>query len=299
MLNLSLSLRTQLKTQFYISSPIIKEISFAQDGTKKLLISLFDKEIIESVIIPQGKRITVCISTQAGCKLGCNFCLTGKKGFRRNLYAYEIVDQILLIQNYLNKNISNIVLMGMGEPLDNYTNTIKALQTITSPKGIYFSPKRITLSTVGLLPQLNKLIKENLKIKIAISLNASNNALRNAIMPINKKYPLTQLIEYIRKFPLKPREKVTIEYVLIRGINDNHICAEQLALLLRGLKVKINLIPYNKNKYLPFLPSEASIIENFKNILNKHNYQVTIRHSKGSDILAACGQLGYNNSKNI
>ncbi|MGA1823705.1 MAG: 23S rRNA (adenine(2503)-C(2))-methyltransferase RlmN [bacterium] len=299
MLNLSVSFRERLKDCFFISCPTIDTIAAAEDGTKKLLISLQDKipsesgAKIETVIIPDKKRTTVCVSTQIGCKQGCKFCLTGKAGFTRDLYAYEICDQIALAQRCCKTRISNIVLMGMGEPLDNYENTIQAIRIMTSSLGFSFSPKRITLSTVGLVPKIKKLYKEKLKIKLAISLNAATDAIRDDIMPINRKYPLSQLIECIRAYTLKTGERITLEYVLIGAINDSPVCAEQLVKLLRNLKIKINLIPYNKNPYLPFSPPETEAVMIFFNVLKKHNYHATIRESKGAEIFAACGQLGY------
>ncbi|MGA1869510.1 MAG: 23S rRNA (adenine(2503)-C(2))-methyltransferase RlmN [bacterium] len=291
--NLPHTLREKLNSIFFIYYPRIEKIQQAEDGTQKLFIALEDGCGIETVIIPDKKRITMCISTQVGCKQGCKFCLTGRAGFTRNLYHYEICDQIALAQSRLKARISNIVLMGMGEPLDNYENTMHALHTILSPFGFSFPSKRVTLSTVGLVPYIKKLSEEHLNINLAISLNAGNDTIRNSIMPINKKYPLFNLIKCIRAYPLKSREKITIEYVVIGTINDSALCAEQLSQLLKNCKIKINLIPYNNNLYLPFhAPTEEAILK-FFTILKNHNYNVTIRESKGADILAACGQLGY------
>jgi 23S rRNA (adenine2503-C2)-methyltransferase len=217
----------------------------ARDGTKKFLFQLEDGNRIESVLIPERDRLTLCVSTQVGCALGCQFCLTGKKGFKRNLKPSEIVNQILAAKKSLAEDqpITNIVLMGMGEPLANYENTLKAIQLMSHSDAFKFSSRRVTLSTVGLLPELERLAAGRVPFRLAVSLNATDDETRSRLMPINRQHPLKKLLDLCRRFPLRPRERITFEFVLLKGINDSVQDAKRLVKLLRGIPSKVNLIP--------------------------------------------------------
>ncbi len=297
MTNLSIVFRNRLSELSYISRLSISDKRVSKDGTEKYLFLLEDGSSIESVLIPDEDRLTLCISTQVGCKLNCVFCLTGKGGFVRNLKHSEIIEQILAVRRE-NKNITNIVLMGMGEPLDNYENTIKSLKTMTSPHGLKIPAKRITLSTSGLIPEIERLAKENLKINLAISLNTPDNETRDKLMPINKKYPVEDLLKVLRKYPLSPGRRITFEYVMLKGINDSMEDADRLSKILKGLKCKINLIPFNCFEGSNLESPDNKRVEDFKNLLVSRHYTAIIRKSKGADILAACGQLRAGSRKN-
>lgn len=288
----SKSLREDFSQIYFIDNIKLIERRFSSDGTEKYLFELNDGEKIESVLIPDKDRLTLCVSSQVGCPLGCKFCLTGKIGFRRNLKAWEILDQFIQTTKIIvkeDKKITNVVFMGMGEPLLNFENTVEALWRFKDL--IRFSPRRITLSTVGIIPAIRKLPKLAPPIKLAISLNATDNVTRSFLMPINKKYPLEELIETLKNYPLKQRERITIEYVLLKEINDSEENAHNLAKLLKNIPCKINLIPFNPWHGCEFeRPNEATILK-FQQILISKGYSVFIRKSKGLDILAACGQL--------
>ncbi|HEY7535850.1 MAG TPA: 23S rRNA (adenine(2503)-C(2))-methyltransferase RlmN, partial [Thermodesulfobacteriota bacterium] len=231
-----------------------------------------------------------CVSTQVGCALGCTFCLTGRVGKIRNLNTSEILDQYIEINNRNNKSITNIVFMGMGEPLDNLENTVKALKTFTHSNFIGFSPKRITVSTSGLVPKIKEL-GEQISVNLSISLNAPGNDVRNEIMPINKKYPIKELIEEGARFPILKRKTLTFEYVLIKGINDSDEDARKLGELLMGIKCKVNLSPFNEAHPLPYQsPSDERVLV-FQKVLLSYDIHVRIRKNRGRDILGACGQL--------
>ena len=293
MTNLSRGHRALLSQKVYISRLIEIKRQISSDGTEKFLFALEDDHRIESVLIPEEERLTLCISTQVGCGMGCTFCLTGKGGLIRNLKSSEIINQFLTIQKNLSgdKWITNIVFMGMGEPLANYKNTIKAIEILTHPHGIAFSARKITLSTSGLIPQIKRLGESGLNINLAISLNASADEQRCIIMPINNRYPLPKLLEVCKKYPLKKRRMLSFEYVLIKGLNDSPEDAVRVTKLLRGIRCKINLLPFNEfpgSQYKK--PSEESILK-FQEVLLNHHFSVFIRKSRGADILAACGQL--------
>ena len=265
----------------------------SSDGTEKFLFGLEDGQTIESVLIPDKDRLTLCISSQVGCAMGCRFCLTGKSGLIRNLKAWEIVEQILSVNRLIKpKKITNIVFMGMGEPLANLDEVAGALNRIISYFGI--SKRRITLSTAGLVPRILELPGKAPDVNLAISLNATTDAVRDRLMPVNKKYPIRSLIEACRRFPLRPRRLLTFEYVLIAGVNDSVEDGRRLVRLLRGLRCKVNLIPLNPPN--PDVgsdlqrPSDAAVLA-FQKVLVDNNMTALIRESKGQDILAACGQL--------
>jgi len=293
MTNLSKKFRQELKAVSTISSLHPLRVEEARDGTKKFLFQLEDGNLIESVLISDKSRLTLCVSTQVGCALGCRFCLTGKKGWKRNLMVSEILNQILAVRETLKdgSSITNIVLMGMGEPLANYDNTLKALELMVHPEAFKFSSRRVTLSTAGLLPELERLSKEKISFRLAISLNASDEETRTFLMPVNRRYPLERLLEVCRHFPLRPRARITFEYVLVGGINDTSQDAKRLLKLLRGIPSKINLIPLNEAPGIPFKKTSDEKVREFQEILVKGGFTAIVRASKGADISAACGQL--------
>ena len=293
MTNLSASLREQLAQDFTISRLAIERQAESTDGTVKFLFRLADDRSIESVLIPETKRLTLCVSTQAGCGFGCVFCATAILGLKRNLHASEIVDQILEASRTLDndRRITNVVLMGMGEPLANYRETVRALAVITDNSwGIGISPRRITLSTVGLVPQIYRLMNET-NVNLAISLHAATDELRSRLMPVNRKYSLRQLIDCCRALPIPRRKRITFEYVLLRGVNDSPADAQKLIELLRGIRCKINLIPFNPHRGSEFGRPEIKDVDVFQQILYSHGLQVNVRRPRGDDIAAACGQL--------
>ncbi len=289
MTDLSKELREKLSQIAFIDSiRLVKRQISQKDFSEKFLFELSDGEKIETVLMWEGKRVTVCLSTQVGCPLGCTFCATGKMGFKRNLTTGEIVDQIIALGE---DRITHVVLMGMGEPLLNYDNTLKALRIINNELGLSFAAKAITLSTVGIPPMIEKLAEERLKVGLAVSLNAPTDEKRNDLMPINKKHPLKELLEAIKYFKEKSKRRVTFEYVLIEDVNDSEKDALELSKLIQGIGCKINLIPYNPVPDLPYQrPSEEKILA-FRDYLYPRCPTVTLRRSKGEDILAACGQL--------
>ena len=272
----------------------------SKDGSKKILFKLFDGKKIESVLIPEKNHYTLCISSQVGCAQGCRFCLTGRGGLERNLTKGEIIAQVRDVANDLDssKRLTNIVMMGMGEPLANYSNVVGAIATITdSDIGLGFSNRRLTVSTSGLVPNLSRLGRDT-AVNLAISLNATDNETRDMLMPINRKYPLEKLLDACSRYPLMPRRRITFEYIVIKGVNDSEEDARRLARLLRPIRAKINLIPFNTFKGSDFERPEENVILTFKEILVKKNYTAVIRQSKGQDISAACGQLSANSTQN-
>ena len=276
----------------------IKTISKSKvDKTTKFLLETIDKKYIETVSMVEDNRHTICLSSQIGCNVDCDFCATGKMGIIRNLKIGEIVEQLILVKKYIEIPITNIVFMGMGEPFLNYNNVIKSCEIICNDKGFNLGSKRITISTAGILPKIDLFIKEKHKYKIAISLNASNNNTRNKIMPINKKWPIEKLIYSIKKYKFHDSTPIMIEYVLLKGINDSQNDAENLIKILSGIKCKINLIPFNEI-FGYYKRPDNKMINLFAETLNKigtKNLRVLIRWSKGEDIAAACGQLATRN----
>ena len=293
MTNLSRPLREQLEDHFTISRLKTMRRAEARDGTVKFLFGLGDGASIESVLIPEARRLTLCISTQAGCGFGCAFCATAVLGLRRNLTASEIVDQVLETNRALvgGERITHVVLMGMGEPLANYAQTVSALEIITDGEwGVGISPRRVTLSTVGLVPQIERLMEET-RVNLAISLHAPTNELRGELMPVNRKYSLEQLLDCCRKLPIPRRKRITFEYVLLGGVNDSEQQARLLARVLRGIPSKVNLIPFNPHPGSGFLRPASEQIEGFQNVLRDEGVQINVRRPRGDDIQAACGQL--------
>jgi 23S rRNA (adenine2503-C2)-methyltransferase len=296
MTNLSKKWRSRFQDEAYLSRLHVTGIEQSKDQTKKFLFELEDGEHIESVLIPERGHYTLCISSQVGCAQRCRFCYTGRMGLRRNLQGSEIINQILAVMETLTENdpqLTNIVLMGMGEPLDNFENVQRALNILLSPKGLQFSHRHVTLSTAGLVPQM-KALGERLPVNLAVSLNAADDATRNRLMPINRTYPLKTLMQACREFPLPHGKRITFEYILIKGINDSPLQAKGLAGLLKGIKAKINLIPFNVLPGIGFEPPEEKTLLAFQDILISHRYTAIIRRSKGADISAACGQLHAN-----
>ena len=293
MTDLPRGLRDSLADEFALSTPDIGARHRSADGTEKFLVALGDGRQIESVFIPETPAMTFCVSTQVGCAMACAFCLTGKMGLVRNLTAGEIAGQVRVLANALNmrQTAFNIVLMGMGEPLHNYDETMKALRILADEHGLAVPARRVTLSTVGLLPALERLAREPLMPNLAISLHAPSDIQRGELVPINKKYGIAEIIEACRSFPLRRRSRITFEYVLLAGVNDSADDARRLAELLAGLKAKVNLIPLNAAAGIPFdRPSDAAI-NRFGKILADRGVTVSVRKSRGRDIRAACGQL--------
>lgn len=293
MTDLGRMLRDQLKADFALRTPRVVGDERSIDGTRKLLLELADARRVEAVFIPDTPAMTFCISTQVGCAMSCGFCLTGKMGLVRNLTAGEIVGQVrvLAAATGLLDRPFNIVLMGMGEPLHNYENTMKALRILHAEHGLAVSPRRVTLSTVGIVPGLQRLAREPLMPNLAISLHATTEEQRTMLVPPNSKYPLTAILEACRTFPLRKRNRITFEYVLLAGVNDTPDDARRLVKLLAGIKSKVNLIPLNPAPGIPFeRPSDARV-DRFAEILAKRHVTVSVRKSRGRDIRAACGQL--------
>ncbi|UCB53080.1 MAG: 23S rRNA (adenine(2503)-C(2))-methyltransferase RlmN [Candidatus Zixiibacteriota bacterium] len=289
MTELSKDLREKLSRIATINGvQLVRRQVSQKDLSEKFLFKLSDGEKVETVLMWEADRVTACVSTQVGCPLGCTFCATGQMGCKRNLTAGEIVDQIIALRD---NRINHVVLMGMGEPFLNYDEVLKAIKIMNNEMGLSFAAKRITVSTAGIPAMIQKLADENLKLKLAISLNAPTDAKRTKLMPINKKHPVKELLAAVKAFVKKTKRGVTFEYVLIRDINDSEKDALALSKLVQGIRCKINLIPYNPVDDLPYdRPSEERILA-FRDYLYPRAPAVTLRRSKGEDILAACGQL--------
>ncbi len=291
--DLAKSLREKHIDRFVLAYPEAGRVFQSSDGTRRYLFEVSGGHRIESVFIPEDKRDTFCISTQVGCAVECLFCVTGKLPMRRNLTAGEIVGQILALQADRPTELKrlNIVIMGMGEPLLNYDNVMKALRLVADPMGMSISPRRITLSTSGIVPGMDRLAREDLIPNLAISLNATTDDVRDKLIPINRKWNIAALLEACRRFPLEPRRRITFEYVLIRDVNDTPEDALRLVQLLRGLKKKVNLIPLNADPWLALKTPEEERVLAFQKILHDHNLTAYIRRPRGNDVSAACGML--------
>lgn len=323
MTNVSKGLRLVFRDMFDTMLPGIKEVFFSQDGSTKFAFLLKDGNVVESIFMPEEKRDTLCISTQIGCRMGCKFCVTGKIGFIRNLTTSEIVGQLVAVRQYLEnetnssntskinalpnggqgrliakkelresseKLITNIVFMGMGEPVDNLDNVMRALDILKNPFGLDYSYRKITLSSVGLIDGLH-LIKPKVA-GIAISLNAADDEKRSYLMPINRLYPIRTILNFVNDFKGTNRTRITFEYILIKDFNDSLEDAKQLSEILKGVKCKINLIPYNESPYLEFKTPDTETTERFQAYLINRCFTTIIRNSRGQDIGGACGQLG-------
>jgi 23S rRNA (adenine2503-C2)-methyltransferase len=292
MTTLSRDFRTKLSEIARISRPQIAKILTSRDGTKKALLRLEDGLFIESVLIPGKSNWTICVSTQAGCAMDCKFCLTARQGFKRNLNPSEIVGQLITLRNETPEgpNIKNIVMMGMGEPLANYDNVVKAINNLSCDFGMGFSNRKVTVSTCGLAPQIVQFGKD-ICINLAVSLNAPDDETRNKLMPVNKKYPLKTLLDACKKYPMPGRRLLTFEYILIDGVNSSVQDAKNLATLLKGQRCKLNLIIFNEYPGSLFKSPSKKTVEAFQQTLIDKHYTTMLRASKGADILAACGQL--------
>jgi 23S rRNA (adenine2503-C2)-methyltransferase len=293
MTDLGRELRSQLASALTFSTPTVVKRERSDDGTMKVLLQLADGNFIESVFIPDTPSQTFCVSTQVGCAMRCAFCLTGKMGIVRNLTAGEIVGQVRVLLRELDMlgQRFNIVLMGMGEPLHNYDETMKALRILGDEHGLAVAPRRVTLSTVGVLPALERLATEPFMPNLAISLHSTTEDQRDMLVPINRKYGLEDLLAACRRFPLKRRNRITFEYVMLKDVNDTPEDARRLVRLLHGIKGKVNLLPLNEAAGIPFeRPSDARV-DKFARILADHGITVSVRKSRGRDIRAACGQL--------
>ena len=293
MTSLSKEIREKLKRVAGISSFAPVTIAASRDGSKKYLFETADGYGVETVLMPEKNHQTLCISTQIGCSLGCRFCFTGTLGFKRNLSTAEILNQVsaVLKAEKSKEKLPNLVFMGMGEPLLNYENVLKSLKILLSSWGFNFSHRKITVSTAGITPLIRQLA-EDLPVNLAISLNAPDDKIRSYLMPVNKKYPLKQLLKEARSFPVPSRKRITFEYILIKDVNDSPAHAEALARLLKNIPCKINLIPFNEFPGTSLQRPEDKRILQFQSILHNHHFTAPIRMSKGSDIVAACGQLG-------
>jgi 23S rRNA (adenine2503-C2)-methyltransferase len=301
MTNLSRALRDDARTRLQIGALRIAEVQTSRDGTRKLRLVTHDGQSIESVIIPDGDKTTQCISSQVGCAVDCQFCATAKLGLVRNLDAGEIVDQVYLARRLLaeaepGRALTNLVYMGMGEPLHNYDNLVQSLRILTHDKGAGLSQRRITVSTSGLVPKLERLGRETVRPNLAVSLNAASDAIRDEIMPINRKWNIGKLLAALRAYPLEQRRRITFEYVLLAGVNDSLRDAAQLAKLLRGVKCKVNLIPWNPHPEAPYERPAPAVVDAFQAECKRLGLPTYLRTPRGDDIDAACGQLANRSS---
>lgn len=308
MSDLALDLRVELKGKFSISGLKLKQTIESFDGTEKFLFSLDDGNLIEAVSIPAKDRVTGCVSTQAGCKFACSFCASGLLGFKRNLTTAEILEQILYLKYHSKqKSLTHLVFMGIGEPLDNYEPVLKAIRIINAKESLNIGARKITISTCGLIPGIKRLQEEGLQIELSVSLHASDNKTRDKLMPVNKKYPLKDLLNACRQYFKKTNRQVTFEYILIKGVNADLKSAANLCIILKGMNCKVNLIPLNTVKEYESgislqgldkfaIPNKMEILI-FKDYLLKHGINSTLRKPRGQDIAAACGQLRLNYAK--
>ena len=289
--NLPKTLRSALEEEFSFAMPEVNEIVHSEDGSVKFGLLMNAGHLVETVLMPEKGRNTLCLSTQIGCKMACQFCVTGRIGFVRDLSVAEIIGQVMAVKRYVrDRRITNIVFMGMGEPLDNLEHLLTALEIVQEPAGLDFSYRRVTVSTVGLLDGLRSISPK--RAQVAISLNAANEAKRTDLMPINRIYPLHDIVAYVKSLKNMGRQRVTFEYVLIKGINDSPDDARALSELLTGVRCKINLIPYNASPYTGFQTPEEDAVERFHSILLNHHFTTLVRDSHAKDIGGGCGQLG-------
>ncbi len=291
MRNISKPLLHKLKDEFTFTPLKVKQELISEDGTRKVLFELSDNETIETVLIPTEKRVTVCVSTQAGCKFGCRFCASGIGGWQRNLDVFEILAQILYMKKY--RDVTHIVFMGVGEPMDNYDNLLKAIKTINAPKGIGIGARRITISTCGVIPKIQKLGTEGIQLELAISLHGYNNESRNILMPVNKKYPFKDLVAAVKEYIKKTKRQVTFEYILIKDVTCSDEAVKELRKHLKGMICKMNLIPYNPVSEFDHKPPSRKEAYQFRDALIDMGVHATIRTPRGRDVAAACGQLRH------
>ena len=297
MTNLSLALREKLKQHYTICNFQILKKQESKDGTKKYLFDVLDGNAIETVLMEYSYGKTICVSSQVGCKMGCKFCASTGIPFVRSLTAGEIVEQILTVEQDTGERISNVVFMGIGEPLDNYENVVNSIRIINHPKGLAIGARHISISTSGIVPRIYDLAKENIQCTLSISLHATSNEKRSKMMPINQKYPIEQLIQACKDYIAMTNKRVSFEYALAKDNNDNREDAKQLVQLLKGMLCHVNLIPINPIENGKFSKSSNENIIDFRDYLNEHGIVATIRRELGSDIDAACGQLRKKNLK--
>ena len=317
MANLPRALRDELAAEFRVGVATLAHVSRSADGTRKLLFELADGATIESVLIPDGERLTLCVSTQVGCGMGCSFCATATLGFTRHLSRGEIVDQYLHARALVTTDaapldesasaadaapaadaasdvaadrVTNLVFMGMGEPLHNYAGTVGAIESLTAEWGTHVSARRITVSTVGLVPEMQRLLEET-QVHLAVSLTAVDQDLRRELMPVTRKYSVAELLAACRALPLPRRKRITFEYVLLAGINDSPAHARALCRSLAGIRCKVNLIPFNPFPGAPYGRSDDVTVARFQDVVRRAGIHATVRESRGPDIAAACGQL--------
>ena len=288
--NIKKEIREQLQKDFSLELPKVIKREVDTD-VEKYLFELEDQERIEAVLMRHNYGLSVCVSSEVGCNMGCKFCESGRLKKVRNLETHEMVGQILVIESLIKERISSVVIMGIGEPLDNYDNVIRFIKIINDAKGISIGARHITLSTCGIIPKIKDLSDLEIQINLAISLHAPNDTLRNKLMPINKAYPLKELIKTIKDYIKKTNRRVTIEYILLKDVNDKKEHAKELANLLRGMNIYVNLIPYNETNHIEFKKSDKQTIDDFYETLQQEKIQVTVRREFGSSISAACGQL--------
>ncbi len=301
MTNLGIKLREDLLGTFSFPKALIRDRQVSTDGTRKYLFEVDHGDLVEAVMIKQPTRMTLCVSSQVGCGMNCQFCRTATMGFRRNLRTSEIMQQVLgVIEDSRNFDdmFTNIVFMGMGEPLHNLKNVIASLQILVDQKGLSIAPRKITVSTVGLVPAIKKFGEAGGLANLAVSLNATTDEVRSKIMPINQRFDMSELLAALKEFPLKARKRITIEYVMLHGINDLESDLKRLPKILRGIPAKVNLIPYNENAGLGFKSPPREHVGIWQAELTRLGMDVTIRWSKGQDIKAACGQLATASTKN-
>ncbi len=298
MTNIKKDILKKLKDEFEINRVEIVETQTDID-VSKYLFKLSDNEFVEAVLMYHDYGNSICVSTQVGCNMGCSFCESGRRRKVRNLEVYEMVTQILEVEKEINKRISHVVLMGIGEPFDNYDNVIKFIDIINHDKGIAIGSRHITVSTCGIVPKIKEFTNYDKQVNLAISLHAPNNKIRNEIMKINKAYSIEEVIEAIKEYIKKTNRRVTFEYILLDGVNDTKDCALELCDLLRGVNCYVNLIPYNETSHIIYKKSSKESITNFYDILKKNNIGVTIRREFGSKVNAACGQLRSKHEEEI
>jgi len=292
MTDIARSLREQLDRAFSISATEIVQIARSQtDGTVKFLLALRDSQHIETVLMPEDRRVTVCLSTQVGCAIGCPYCATGRMGFRRHLSAGEIIDQYLIAAAQAIKPVTNVVFMGMGEPFLNYDQTLKAAALLNTELGPEIAARHITISTSGIVPAIYRFTDEGHKFKLAVSLNATADAERDRLIPINSRYPIAELLAAASYYTRKSRRTITFEYILMQGENDSPRDARRLISLLSPIRCKLNIIPFNENPHVPQRQPDEKQLDAFIRVLYTSPMTITVRRSKGSDIAAACGQL--------
>ena len=305
MTDLPKTLRRLLDERAAVTHTGIESVFTSSDGTRRFLLKLGDDREVEAVFMPEERRDTICISSQVGCPLACDFCMTGVVGLKRNMTAGEIVSQVVIVLNEVygagneTPHGTNIVMMGMGEPLLNYDAVMKSVRLFADEEGLAIAPRRVTLSTAGIVPRIYDLAKEEIRPRLAISLTAANDELRNQLFPINRKYPLAELISACRSYPLGERERLTFEYVMLATVNDSDASARELVGLLAGIGAKVNLIPHNPAPELPYLSSSIERILAFQKILTDAGLPSFIRRPRGQDISAACGQLAARHQASV